>query len=237
MLGIITAMSVESEAILAKMSNVVSEKAACFSFYRGDIDGVRCVLCISGVGKVNAAACTQAMILAYSPSFIVNIGVAGSVDSSLRIGDLVIGESFVQFDVDTSPIGDPKYMISGINRIFIESDPDTVAAALDTARRVFPEKKAVCGRIASSDKFVGGDNFYLREEAASLGALCIEMESGSIAQVALLNSVPYLAVRTVSDSADGGAPESFEHFCIESASVAQSWLCAFIREHLSKKLS
>lgn len=237
MLGIITAMAVESEAILAKMSNVVSEKVACFSFHKGEIDGVSCVLCISGVGKVNAAACTQAMILAYAPSFIINVGVAGSASASLGIGDIVIGESFVQFDVDTSPIGDPKYMISGINRIFIESDPEVVASALDVARRVFPEKRAICGRIASSDKFVGGENFYLRGEAASLGALCVEMESGSIAQVALLNSVPYLAVRTVSDSADGEAPESFEHFCMESAAVAQSWLCAFIREHLAEKLS
>lgn len=236
MLGIITAMAVESEAIIEKMSDVVSEKVACFSFYRGRIDSVECVLSVSGVGKVNSAACTQAMILTYSPAFIVNIGVAGSADSSLSIGDLVIGESFVQFDVDTSPIGDPKYMISGINRIFINSDAEAVSFALESAKLSLPEKKAVCGRIASSDKFVGGANFYLREEAASLGALCVEMESGSIAQVALLNSVPFLAVRTVSDSADGEAPESFERFCLESASVAQTWLCAFIRDYLSKRL-
>ncbi len=229
MLAIITAMKVESESIISGMTEIKKEKIAHIECTVGKLGRKRVVVAVSGVGKVNAAATTQAIIMTYSPEALINIGVAGTTTSELGIGDFVIGESCVQFDVDTSPIGDPKYMISGINRISIDSDPELVMKAEETARALFPEKNISVGRIASSDKFIGGNNSYLKEEAISLGACCVEMESGAIAQVALLNKVPYIAVRTISDSADGDAPESFEEFCTQSARNAENWLLEFIK--------
>ncbi len=229
MIAVITAMKIESESILSRMTDIKREKVGHVDCCVGLLCGKRIVLAVSGVGKVNAAATTQAIIMHYSPEMLINIGVAGTATSALGIGDFVVGESFVQFDVDTSPIGDPKYMISGINRISIDSDSSVTAKASEKAKSLFPEKKVLIGRIASSDKFIGGANTYLKDEAIALGACCVEMESGAIAQVALLNKTPFLAVRTISDSADGEAPLSFEEFCKTSARNAENWLCEFIK--------
>ena len=164
----------------------------------------------------------------YSPDMIINIGVAGSASKLLGVGDFVIGESYFQFDVDTSPIGDPKYMISGINKIFIESNKSLVDAAFTCAKNKFPALNVYSGRIGSSDKFIGGENAYLRDVASDIGAMCVDMESGSIAQVAYINSVDFVAVRTISDSADGDAPASFADFCSDSAKRAEEWICEFL---------
>jgi len=228
MIAVISAMKVESETILASMQNVTHERVCAFDFYKGTLCKRDAVLCVSGVGKVNAAACTQALIMKYSPSIIINIGVAGSASRRLGVGDFAIGEACFQFDVDTSPIGDPKYMISGINRIYIESNPKTVRKAAEIARASFPTQKVEIGKIGSSDKFIGGENSYLKDEAAAAGAVCVDMESGSIAQTALINGVEFLAVRTISDSADGDAPESFSDFCTQSARRAERWLSEFV---------
>ena len=228
MIGIITAMKIESETIRASMKNVKEERACAFDFLVGTLCEKQVVLCVSGVGKVNAAACTQALIMKYSPELIINIGVAGSASQKLGVGDFAVGEAYFQFDVDTSPIGDPKYMISGINKIYVESDPALTKKAEEIARKKFPSLSVLCGKIGSSDKFIGGDNAYLKEEAQSAGAICVDMESGSIAQVSYVNGVSFIAVRTVSDSADGDAPASFTDFCSDSAKRAEEWLREFI---------
>lgn len=227
-IGIITAMKVESETILSSMENAITERVFAFEFHVGRLCGRDVVLCVSGVGKVNAAACTQALIMKYAPSLVINIGVAGTATRALGVGDFAVGESCFQFDVDTSPVGDPKYMISGINKIYVESDSSIVKTAVDVAKETFPSLNVLAGRIGSSDKFIGGENSYLRDVAADAGAVCVDMESGSISQVAYLNSIKFLAVRTISDSADGDAPESFSDFCTESARRAEEWLRRFI---------
>lgn len=229
MIAIITAMKIESERVIANMTDMREEKAGHVSACVGRLGGKEAVVCVSGVGKVNAAATTQAIIMKYSPEMIINIGVAGTTTKELGIGDFVVGSSYVQFDVDTSPVGDPKYLISGINKIIIESKKELCDKAVAVARELFPEKKVISGRIASSDKFVGGQNAYLKDEVIALGASCVEMESGAIAHVALLNDVLYIAVRTISDSADGDAPDSFSEFCAASAHNAEAWLMEFIK--------
>lgn len=229
MIAIITAMKIESERVIANMTDMREENAGPVKACVGRLAGNDAVVCVSGVGKVNAAATTQAIIMKYAPNMIINIGVAGTTTRELGIGDFVVGSSYVQFDVDTSPVGDPKYMISGINKIFIESNKELCEKAVTVAKRLFPDKNVAVGRIASSDKFIGGDNSYLKDEAIALGASCVEMESGAIAHVALLNNVSYIAVRTISDSADGEAPDSFAEFCANSAHSAEAWLMEFIK--------
>ena len=229
MIAVITAMKIESERVIANMTDMRKEKAGPVLACVGRLGTKDAVVCVSGVGKVNAAATTQAIIMKYAPELIINIGVAGTTTRELGIGDFVVGSSYVQFDVDTSPVGDPKYMISGINKIMIEPNNELCEKAVATAKKLFPNKKVVSGRIASSDKFVGGQNAYLKDEVIALGASCVEMESGAIAHVALLNNVSYIAVRTISDSADGEAPDSFAEFCAASAHNAEAWLMEFIK--------
>ena len=110
-LGIIGAMEVEVTSLRAAMKNRRDEQVGEFLFMLGEIEGVSCVLVRSGIGKVAAAVATQTMILKYAPDLIVNTGVAGALSSRLTPGDIVISENAVQYDMDTSPLGDPVGMV------------------------------------------------------------------------------------------------------------------------------
>ena len=117
MIGIICAMEIELQKIRSLMQNVKTEKISSVNFNIGKLYGKDCVVAVSGVGKVNAAACAQSMILKYNPEFIINVGVAGGLLEEMQVFDVAISKSAVQSDVDTSALGDPKGFISTIEII------------------------------------------------------------------------------------------------------------------------
>lgn len=90
MIGIIGAMAIEVEEILAKLEHPQTETISGMDFVRGTIRGVDCVVARCNVGKVNAAICAQTMILHYAPDRIINSGVAGGIGADVKIGDLVL---------------------------------------------------------------------------------------------------------------------------------------------------
>ena len=122
MIGIIGAMHIEVETVKSLMENKVSETVSGMEFVSGTLFGRKIVVAVCGIGKVAAAMCAQTMILKYSPECIINTGVGGSLDPELHICDVVIAESLVQHDMDTSPLGDPVGLISGINIVNIPCD-------------------------------------------------------------------------------------------------------------------
>ena len=119
-IGIIGALENEVEGIIEKLSERTSEQISGITFYSGEIYGKRVCVARCGVGKVFGAICAEAMILKYSPSLIVNTGVAGAVAEGLKTSDIVIANRLLQHDMDTSPIGDPPGLISGINKIYFD---------------------------------------------------------------------------------------------------------------------
>ena len=118
-IGIIGAMKSEMDAIKAAIEGPEKEVISGIEFIRGSLEGVPVVVATSGIGKVFSGMCAQTMILRYEPEMIINVGVAGSLTSDLNIGDIAVAESVVQHDMDTTGIGDPLGLISGINIIHI----------------------------------------------------------------------------------------------------------------------
>ena len=111
MIGIIGAMSIEVDSLKALCENKAIEKVSGIEFLKGTLQGKEVVIATCGIGKVNSAVCTQTMILKYSPSLIINIGVAGSLSNELDIGDIVIPHSVIEADYDLSPLGMEKGFI------------------------------------------------------------------------------------------------------------------------------
>ena len=126
MVGIIGAMHIEVETIKALMENKTVEKISGVEYVKGTLHGKEIVAAVCGIGKVAAAMCTQTMILKYSPDCIINTGVGGSLSTKLAIGDIAVAESLVQHDMDTSPLGDPIGLISGINIVNIPADESVI---------------------------------------------------------------------------------------------------------------
>ena len=121
-IGIIGALEDEVREIISRLYNKTTEKVGSIEFNLGELFGKRIVIARCGVGKVFAAICAEAMIIKYSPSLIVNSGVGGALDKSLRPCDIVFADKLVQHDMDTSPLGDPVGLISGVNRVWFETD-------------------------------------------------------------------------------------------------------------------
>ena len=208
-IGIIGAMEPEVEAIISSLDEKECENISGISFYTGILCGKRVAVAKCGIGKVFAALCTQTMIMKYSPSLIINTGVGGALKYGITTGDIVVADSLCQHDMDTSAIGDPKGLVSGINVIYFNSDKRATEILLSAAESL--ALNATAGRIASGDKFIASKEDKNRI-IADFSAVACEMEGCAVAQVAYVNNIPFAVVRAISDSADGSATMDYPTF-------------------------
>lgn len=211
MIGIIVAMNEELEEIKKYMKNIETKSKFENEFFIGDIGKNKCVLTVCGIGKVNAARTTQILIDYYNPEFIINIGVAGGISSRVNIGDVVVGEKLVQYDFNLTAFGREKGEISDKIGKFIYSDFKLV----EKAENIFNENKLefeiVKGTIASGDQFVTEIDLS-KSICDEFEADCVEMEGASIAQVCFLDKVPFIVIRSISDSPNEKNRLDFEEF-------------------------
>lgn len=213
-IGIIGAMGVEVEALKLKLGGFEKTNISGVDFFCGELCGKSVVVAKCGIGKVFAAICAQTMILRFGVTHIINTGVAGTLTDRLGLLDVAIADGVVQHDMDTSPIGDPVGLISGINRIYFETDKkasDALAASLAKF-----DINTVRGNIATGDQFVSTSEkkSYLKE---GFNAAACEMEGGSIGHVCFVNNVPFAILRSISDNADEGATVDYPTFARASA--------------------
>lgn len=209
MTGIIGAMDVEVENLKAKVENKKTDIISGVEFVSGKIFDKDVVIAKCGIGKVFAAICAEAMILNFKPDCIINTGVAGTLTDKLSMGDVAISQSVCQHDMDTSPIGDPKGLLSGINIINIPADENLT----EIAQKVIKEQNINCqkGVIASGDQFIAKKeqkDFIVSE----FSAIACEMEGASIGHVCFVNNVKFLVLRAISDSADNSSHMDYPAF-------------------------
>lgn len=196
LIGIIGAMDIEVNGLVSVMNDKSIDTVSGIDFIRGKIYDKDVVIAKCGIGKVFAAICAQAMILKYNPKIIINSGVAGALSDTLNIMDAVIATSVVQHDMDTSPLGDPKGLISGINVVYIDTDKEISEKLEKTAKSLNVSAKR--GVIASGDQFIADQTKKL-EIANTFNAMACEMEGASIGHVCYVNNTPFVVMRTISD--------------------------------------
>lgn len=200
LIGIIGAMNIETEGLRAAMTEIREETVSGIRFTAGKLEGRDVVTATCGVGKVAAALCAEAMILHFGVTALLNTGVAGGLAKGLVVGDVVLADNVVQHDMDTSPLGDPVGLISGLNIVQIPADK----ALLDTltAASLAVGLHTVVGTVASGDQFVA--TAAVKERIISqFGAAACEMEGAAIGQVAYTNGIPFAVLRAISDGGDG----------------------------------
>ena len=226
LIGIIGAMSIEIDDLRQALTDSKEEIISGMTFYSGRLNGQDVVLAKSGVGKVNAAMCAQTMILTYRPAAIINTGVAGGLQPGVGIGDIVIADAVVQYDVDTSALGDPIGFVSGVNRIEFPSG-GSLADGLYRAAQQLADTKVHRGIIATGDRFVSS-----RAEASTIRerfcALANEMEGGSIGQVCYINGVPFCVVRAISDGEDDSSHMEYAQFVTIAAQKSKAIVLGYL---------
>lgn len=226
MIGIICAMKIEADAIRASLSDTKTETISGVEFTCGTLHSKDVVIAVCGIGKVFAAICTEAMIIKYAPELIINSGVAGTLTDSLSIGDIAIAKTLVQHDMDTSPLGDPVGLISGINKIHFEADEKAVKAFENAVKEA--GAKSVTGTIASGDQFMSDTEkkCVIRDR---FNAIACEMEGAAIAHVAYVNGVPFAVLRAISDSASGDAQMEYPKFVAMASERSHKIIDTFVR--------
>ena len=226
-IGIIGAMEPEVAALIAALEDADSETVSGVTFHTGKIAGKSVAIARCGIGKVFAALCAEIMILKYNPDLLVNTGVGGALASGITTGDIVIAGDLCQHDMDTSAIGDPKGLVSGINMIYFEADKRANEILLSTAKSL--GLNARIGRIASGDKFIASKEDKARI-ITDFSADACEMEGCAIAQVAFVNGTPFAVVRAISDSADGEATMDYPTFLPIAARNSTNLTLALVKE-------
>jgi adenosylhomocysteine nucleosidase len=236
-LGILAAMHDELAGLLAQMApDAAVHRIGLRDYHVGELYGQPCVLVLARIGKVAAAATTVTLIREFNVDAIVFTGLAGGIGQGVRVGDVVVGTSLVQHDMDARPIF-PRHEIPLLDRAYFETDAalntklresaqayvlEQLADDIDAATRAdfgIEVPTVHDGLIASGDTFV-----HAAGMAASLvdtlpDVLCVEMEGAAVAQICHEYAVPCAVIRTISDRADSTASVDFRAFLQRVASV------------------
>ena len=209
MIGIIGAMESEVNGLIFQMKNTESKKYGLTVYHHGELFGREVVVAKCGIGKVNAALCTQNMINAYAPELIINTGCAAGVGDGIQVGDIVLASSCVQHDLDYGPLPDARGYLDGIDRIYIDADEQNTKIISEIAQKQGNHTRI--GVIATGDQFLCDKN-KKEDIKSSFNAQAVEMESGAIAHVCCANGVPFVILRSVSDNGDDSASVTYEQF-------------------------
>lgn len=211
MLGIIGAMDEEVEKVKEQMQEVTVLSRASMDFYKGTLGGQPVVVVRSGIGKVNAAICAQILVDEYHVDSMINTGIAGSLNPSIDIGDIVLSTDTLEHDMDAVAFGYPVGQIPRMDTLSFEADAKLRALAKSVCEKVNPDVKVFEGRIVSGDQFVS-DKDKKQWLVENFSGYCTEMEGAAIAHTAYLNKVPFLIIRAISDKADDSASVDYPTF-------------------------
>ncbi|NKD55044.1 MULTISPECIES: 5'-methylthioadenosine/adenosylhomocysteine nucleosidase [unclassified Haematospirillum] len=245
-IGIMSAMHEELAAVLDVFPDKQCVRVAGRDFWLGNWHGHSLVVVLSRIGKVAAATTATVLVEHFGVKQIVFTGVAGGIGTGLRVGDVVLAHSFVQHDMDASPLF-PRHEVPLYGLSHFETDKalsarlgsaaQTILAdvgghvgadAVDTFALQAPRLHE--GLIASGDQFVSdaSKSHGLRQDLPEV--LAVEMEGAAVAQVCADYEIPFAALRTISDYADDNASADFSRFIREVASLySQAMLSEWLR--------
>lgn len=227
-IGIMGAMIEEITLLKEELQDIQIEEIGNRIYYSGKLYGIDVVLVFSRWGKVAAAITATTLITKYNVDQLIFTGIAGAANQDLSVGDIVIGETLYQHDMDARPIF-KQYEIPLTETIFLKSDNDLIYKThyavnkflseiskfiqLDALESFSIQNPSVhIGKIASGDAFIA-DQFKTAELVTAMpDVLAVEMEGAAVAQVCFDHQVPFVVIRTISDKANHSAVIDFQKF-------------------------
>lgn len=217
-------MEAEIAMIKSEMNDMTSQTIGDCTFFIGKRQNKDIILVQCGIGKVNAAVVTTLLITKFQPQSLFFSGVAGAVDESLKVGDVVIARDLVQHDFDLRAFGYQQGQLAGTSTLSLFTEPSLLALAMSLTQG---KPNIHVGRILSGDQFI-----ETKEEKIKLGqqfdALCVDMESAAVAQVCSRFQTPFLAIRSISDAVSTESKIEYETFLSQAAQTSKEMLQQFI---------
>ena len=227
-IGIIGAMDVEIALLKEKAHVEKTETIAGMEFNTARIGATEPVICRSGIGKVAAALCVQILVDRFGVTHIINTGIAGSLNDSLRIGDIVVSDEALYHDVDAVYFGYPIGIMPGTGTLTFKADEKMAERAVAILQAEDPSLQIIRGRIATGDQFIAekARKEWIRE---TFHGDCTEMEGCAIAHACTLNQIPFVIVRAISDQADDNAGVTYEEFEQRAANICAGLVYEMVR--------
>lgn len=221
--GIICAADSELEPFLRHIENSRVAERALLKFYDGTISGTPVVALYSGVCKVNAAIAAQILIDTYGVDAIINAGTAGGMNNSIELFDTVISTQAAYHDVDDEILTEFHPWMPDI---YFYTDE----TLLRTARVIAGKNSRIhFGRMVTGEMFIA-DN--MREAInKKYSPLSVDMETAAIAHVCYANKTPFIAIRSITDTASHSGTENFEKNCERAAEISKDVVLAFLKAH------
>lgn len=231
------AMHEELHRIVALLENVSEESVGRKTAYTGTLNKQNVVVVFSGWGKVAAATTSTMLVERYVINQLIFTGVAGAIQPHLNIGDIVIGTSFVQHDMDCAGVlGIKRFEIPLLSLTEIPSSKKLQIKAEKAANQyisndlendVLKEELELLGviqpsvyqgLIASGDQFIASQEKQQELKEALPALLAVEMEGAAVAQVAHEYQLPFIVIRVISDKANHNSMIDFPRFIEQVAS-------------------
>lgn len=242
--AVLGAFSDEIEMLTDSLENESTEIRGGIKFIRGELSGKNVVIAYTGIGKVNAAMTTTLILEHYNPSQVIFTGIAGGINPDVKPADLVVSERCVHHDLvyyyeDSLVSYQPRNPIDSIpNPVFFFADTSMLNTLKSLAEQIelLPvgsgidqfKPKIVFGTIATGDAFIASKQKNL-ELYERFNADAVEMEGAAVAQICHQRKVPFIIIRSVSDSADENALVDIEEFYLTAAKNANLLVLELLR--------
>ena len=229
-IAIMGAMPEEIAPILEKLDNYKTTKYADNEYYEATYKGVEIVVAYSKIGKVFSTLTATTMIQHFGCDKLLFSGVAGGINPSLKIGDLIVATKLSQHDLDITAFGHPMGFVPG-GSVFVETDKNLTELSKVVAKEL--GKTVQEGIIATGDQFVH-DEKVKDKIVKNFNADALEMEGASVAVVCNALNIPFFILRAISDTADTDASFSFDEFMESSAIISAEFIMKMVEKIIEK---
>ena len=227
--GIICAGDRELAPFLDHINNVKVSEKAMLKIHEGTINGINSATLYSGVCKVNAAIATQILIDNYGVDIVINSGTAGGLDSELNIFDTVISTEVAYHDVDDNILTE---FHPWMKDTYFKADNELVRLSKNAVEKYGHKHKVYWGRMVTGEAFISDDGRQAINDTYS--PLSVDMESASIAHVCYVNNVPFISIRTITDTEDHSGEACFEENCDKASEISKDITLALLEKIIKR---
>ena len=236
-IGIMGAIPEEINGVVSLLTDKQEHRIGKRTYYTGLLNNQNVVVVYSRIGKVAAATTVSTLILEFKITELIFTGVAGGIDSSLKIGDIVLGQSLIQHDMNAQPLF-PAYEIPLLGKAYFDADTDKLELAKTAILELLEQQhlhqvisdkdlnkfnihqpQLHVGLIGSGDLFFSTNTQKEKLQANIKNVLCVEMEGDAVAQVCYEFGIPFTIIRTISDQADDHSTIDFQSFIEKISNV------------------
>ena len=224
-IGILCAGDSEVVPFINMLDEYIITEKAMLKFYEGKIEGIDIVTLFTGVCKVNAAIATQILIDTYGCNIIINAGTAGGMDDSLKIFDTVISNEVAYYDVDDDILTE---FHPWLDSIYFKADKRLLNLAKKAISNFNTNHNIVFGKMVTGEKFIEDE----RRESINIKyePLSVDMETASVAHVCYVNEIPFIAIRTITDTSSHSGIDEFEKNCDKASQISANLVKGMLKE-------